>query len=135
MDMSVPGMGDNMKRQYGREIVAAICQADAFLLRVQVLGAALPTVLHPMACRGRRACVAQRCMGRPPPELPPPCHFCSLFAVPTKHGSPSPLRFLAHLQAGQVNTEDFQLDTSGMCKQVRTTACWLNCNWRGRYQP
>lgn len=36
MEMSISGLGVNMKKQYGREIVAAICQADAFLPRVQV---------------------------------------------------------------------------------------------------
>ena len=36
MEMSISGLGVNMKKQYGREIVAAVCQADAFLPRVQV---------------------------------------------------------------------------------------------------
>ena len=36
MEMSISGLGLNMKKQYGHEIVAAVCQADAFLPRVQV---------------------------------------------------------------------------------------------------
>jgi hypothetical protein len=31
MDAEVTGMSDSMKRKYGREIVAASCQAAAFL--------------------------------------------------------------------------------------------------------
>lgn len=66
------GMGDNMKRQYGREIVAAVCQADAYVLRMQVRHTGKPCNAANCGALWLQwlRSAAQRCRGAPASGLP-----------------------------------------------------------------